>query len=398
MNTHQASTNGALYAHSSAANGSSTNGAVSEFTMSTYSGKVPSGSRSSLDRVASPNAHSRYPPAPTTPRSGDEDAEIGGVCGFFFRLPPKVRLWLSFGAWIATTVAVFLAIAFWKTEVFTGLDNLSSWLIKEEFTGYLIMFSLIVLTTVPPFPLYSTLMMLAGYTWGTWPGFVISYTSSLFGAIFVYYISRRFFGPSLTAVIKHMPTFARTVRAISRNPKLLFLVRLAPYPYNMMNVFLAACPGLRWRTYVGCTALSLLKVVIHTSIGSGIHSFKGYYGAEGSHETGTGEHVDTPSEARSRSIAKWSTIIGVVLCVLILLYLGHVARKAVDVELEDEEGDGSSNMVLPLHNRRHSGHERAAESNSDERAAFLVQGEDEDEDGVPMSEVHATDRPGIDRR
>ena len=199
-----------------------------------------------------------------------------------------------------------------------------------------------------------------------------------------------------------MPTFARTVRAISRNPKLLFLVRLAPYPYNMMNVLLAACPGLRWRTYIGCTAFSLLKVVVHTSIGSGIRSFKGYYGVDGDtagnggskgahpHRPGGGGggHIDTPSEMRSRNIAKWSTIIGVVLCVLILVYLGHVTRKAVDVELEDEEGGEVSHTVLPMHNRRHSGHERGTESSSDERAAFLVHGEEEeDEDGVAMSEA-----------
>jgi len=355
---------------------------------------------------------------------------MGSMCGFFLRLPPKVRLWLSFGAWIATTIGVLLAIAFWKTEVFTALDNLSLWLVDEEFNGYLIMFSLIVLTTirtyrqllfitvhdaerrspVAPFPLYSTLMLLAGYTWGTWTGFAISYTSSLFGAISVYYISRRFFGPSLAAILRHMPALARTVRAISRNPKLLFLVRLAPYPYNMMNVLLAACPGLRWRTYVGCTALSLLKVVVHASIGSGIRSFKAYYGvgredAKAGHPTdgGGGGTVDTPSEARSREIAKWSTIVGVVLGVLIFVYLGYVARKAVDSELEEEEGVGGrcggdepDDTLLPLHNRRHSGHERERGATPEERAAFLVHAPDEsDEDEeFAMSEVRLTNRTG----
>lgn len=106
--------------------------------------------QSATNRLVSP-VRPRYPPAPTTPREGgggDEGAEIGGACGLFLRLPPKVRLWLSFGAWIATTVGVFVAVAFWRTEVFTGLDNLSLWLVKEGFKGHLIMFSLIVLTTV----------------------------------------------------------------------------------------------------------------------------------------------------------------------------------------------------------------------------------------------------------
>lgn len=41
-------------------------------------------------------------------------------CGWFIALPPRVRLWLSFAAWGATTVGFIIAIAFWKAEVFNG--------------------------------------------------------------------------------------------------------------------------------------------------------------------------------------------------------------------------------------------------------------------------------------
>lgn len=66
--------------------------------------------------VNSPRAH--YPP-----RSSQENqSSLGCIdCGWFTRLPPKFRLWLSFGAWIATSVGFLLAVAFWKTEVFTGM-------------------------------------------------------------------------------------------------------------------------------------------------------------------------------------------------------------------------------------------------------------------------------------
>jgi len=236
--------------------------------------------------------------------------------------------------------------------------------------------------------------MLAGYTWGTWTGFLISYSSSLFGAIVVYFISRFFFGSSLVSLLRHMPTFARTVRAVSRNPKLLFLVRLAPYPYNVMNVLLAACPSLRWRTYIGCTGFSLLKVVIHTSIGSGIRSFKSYHGVG---EEGIDGEL-TEDEQRSSDLAKWSTVVGVILCLLLFVYLGHVARKAVDVELEDEDFDCPSNgSLLPIHHRLRddlprpsyspSRHQREP-STAEERMAFLspVGNDSDEEDGVEMSE------------
>ena len=210
-------------------------------------------------------------------------------------------------------------------------------------------------------------MVLSGYTFGTWEGFMISYLASIVGAIVVFGVSRRFFGTSLVRVLAHTPALARTVRAVSKNPKLLFLVRLAPYPYNVMNVLLAACPTLTMRRYVGCTGLSLLKTVIHTSIGAGIHSFTGYYGVpteDGTHE----EHSD--------SLARWSTGIGIALCILLLIYLGYVARRAVDGELEGEDCGESGSTVLPIYQSRgrdrvRSTRQSRLSSSPQERMAFL---------------------------
>jgi hypothetical protein len=90
---------------------------------------------------ASLAARPHYPP---TSSHGDE----ASGCACFTSLPPKVRLWLSFGAWIATSIGFIIAIAFYKTEVFTALDNLSLWLVNEGYNGYAYMFGLIVLTTI----------------------------------------------------------------------------------------------------------------------------------------------------------------------------------------------------------------------------------------------------------
>ena len=58
------------------------------------------------------------------------------------------------------------------------------------YTGQAIFGLLILLTTIPPLPLYSTLMVLSGYTFGVWRGFVVSYVASLSGAILVFVVSR----------------------------------------------------------------------------------------------------------------------------------------------------------------------------------------------------------------
>ena len=214
-------------------------------------------------------------------------------------------------------------------------------------------------------------MMLSGYTFGTWQGFIISYSASLTGAVVVFALSRHFFSTSLVKALAHSPVLARAVRAISKNPKLLFLVRLAPYPYNVMNVLLAACPSLTIRRYVSCTGLSLLKTVIHTSIGAGVHSFTGYYGVlptDGTHP----EHNDSHSD-----LARWSTVIGVVLCIILLIYLGYIARRAVNDELEGEECGETGSAVLPIHHPRGRSIVRSTRhsrlpSTSQERMAFLL--------------------------
>jgi uncharacterized membrane protein YdjX (TVP38/TMEM64 family) len=71
-----------------------------------------------------------------------------------------------------------------------ALDELSQELYKLGYQGQIIFGLLIFLTTIPPLPLYSTLMVLCGYTFGIWEGFVVSYIASLTGAIVVFIVSR----------------------------------------------------------------------------------------------------------------------------------------------------------------------------------------------------------------
>lgn len=131
---------------------------------------------------------------------------------------------------------------------------------------------------------------------------------------------------SISRWLNSCGTIKRVVRAIEKRPKLLFLIRLAPYPYNVMNCLLAASPTLTLHTYTVCTALSLFKVIIHTSLGASIHSFKEY-------------HIADPKQVADDSnadfVAQAWTIVGILLCVLILVYLSIVARRAVDDELDD---------------------------------------------------------------
>ncbi|KAI0721853.1 hypothetical protein C8T65DRAFT_538984, partial [Cerioporus squamosus] len=247
------------------------------------------------------------------------------------RIANLIKPWIPIILYIITTLGFLAAVSFWKVEVFQGLDELSRWLKSDTYLGYAVIFTLIFVTTFPPVPLYSTLIILSGYTFGAWTGAVISYGASLAGALVVFTLSRTFFRATISRWLSCTVTIKRVVRAIENNPKLLFLIRLAPYPYNVMNCLLAASPSLTLRTYTLCTALSLPKLIIHTSIGSSIHSFASYHAKHPG--SGSAEGDDDQGSALSH----YSAIAGIVLCLAIFVYLSYITRKAVDEELQDED-------------------------------------------------------------
>ncbi|KAI0036088.1 hypothetical protein K488DRAFT_10362, partial [Vararia minispora EC-137] len=255
-----------------------------------------------------------------------------------YLLPPRhirfcsmMRPWLPLLAYLSTTLAFVLAISFWRTELFAALDELSSWL-KDDPYGSAVMFALIFITTFPPLPLYSTLIVLSGYTFGALRGALISYFAALLGAIVVFLLSRHLLRDSITRWLSSIRSVKRVVRAIERRPSLLFLIRLAPYPYNVMNCLLAASPTLSFRTYTLCTALSLAKVGIHTTVGASVRSFAQMH----AQAAGAGDGQAQAQEQEQSQLGMYWTVVGIALCVGIVVYLGIVARRAVDEELGED--------------------------------------------------------------
>jgi uncharacterized membrane protein YdjX (TVP38/TMEM64 family) len=255
------------------------------------------------------------------------------------RLTHTLTPWIPLILYAITSLVFVVAIAWYRTELFVGLDQLSLYLQRDPEYGYAVLFCLIFLTTIPPIPLYSTLTVLSGYTFGAWTGAVISYCAALTGAVVVFIISRTLLRECISRWLASTVTIRRVVRAIEKRPKLLFLVRLAPYPYNVMNCLLAASPTLTFKTYTLCTALSLFKVIIHTSLGASIHSFADYDAAHKAQQ-------DDDDASNAHSLARIWTIFGVLLCVAIFVYLSIVARRAVDEEIGQEDTSTSADQNL----------------------------------------------------
>ncbi|OWT38600.1 cytoplasmic protein [Cryptococcus neoformans Bt1] len=285
---------------------------------------------------------------------------------------------MMFG-WVITTVAFFLAIAFWRGELFRALDKLSHYLAEQGIYGHLTFYVLIFITTIPPLPLYSTLIILSGYTFGVWQGFLVSYLASLSGAIVVFLVSRKMLRDTIVKCLASSSISMSLLHILPTHPHLLLLIRIAPYPYNLLNVILASSPTLTLQTYTGCTAVSLCKLVLHTWIGSGIHDLSESYGhgqSKGQEESKEGDGVDgqwpqdpdgvtgRPAQEGDTQTAKtWTTWVGIVLCIVLFFYLMHFAKRAVkkaqaeQAEMEEREREEREGLTSVYARRESEGEE-----------------------------------------
>lgn len=126
-----------------------------------------------------------------------------------WQMPQVLTPYVPFMAWAGTSLGFVVVFTFWRQELFTGLDTMSVSLAEMGLLGKTIMGAclpggppsrrpldvlkltaahrlratslglLIFLTCFPPLPLYSTLIILSGYAFGAWDGFVISYIAAL---------------------------------------------------------------------------------------------------------------------------------------------------------------------------------------------------------------------------
>ncbi|KAF8931900.1 hypothetical protein BGZ58_007359 [Dissophora ornata] len=128
------------------------------------------------------------------------------------------------------------------------------------------------LTAFPPLVGYSSLVTMSGYVYGFGFGLFIAYTSALLGSIACFYLCRRWFKVQVRALMAKKQSMKSVVKAVEkRGFKLMLLIRLAPYPFNVMNALLSAT-HIPLSTFALATAISLIKLALHVYIGSTLSS------------------------------------------------------------------------------------------------------------------------------
>ena len=251
--------------------------------------------------------------------------------------PPWLASYVPLLIWVGISVMSTTMVMLFHVQLFHALDVLSTTLRSLGLVGRVLFGMIIFVLTFPPMPLYSTMIVLSGFAFGMWQGFLVSYVAALTGAASVFVLSRTHLRAWMMRLLAHAGGLQRVIRAIELRPQLLFLVRLAPYPYNLLNMLLASSHVLTFRTYITCTALALPKLLVHTSIGASIESFASYHSA--ANET---QGAD-PSHKKTNTVRQVFGGFGIALCVGIFLYLYYVTRRAVDT-LDSDEGEDAESL------------------------------------------------------
>lgn len=221
----------------------------------------------------------------------------------------------------------------YRKEVFQGLETLSNKLKDMGYSGYILMSTLIFLSAFPPIIGYGTYQTLSGYTFGFEVGFPISYLSALTGAVICFSLSRIFIKARVTRMLSKYPNLEAVVRAVEKKGfKLFLLIRLSPYPFNLLNVLFAATE-ISLAHFAAGTAITLLKIGLHVYIGANLTSFA-------KHILGEDENM-TEGEIRAEKVKTFAVVVGSIISFAVMAYIYRVAKAAVkEANLGDEHQVG----------------------------------------------------------
>ncbi|KAI9289534.1 snare associated Golgi protein-domain-containing protein [Umbelopsis sp. AD052] len=214
-----------------------------------------------------------------------------------------------------------------KRQVFEGLENLSHAVEGMGAGGYVLIGSLIFLSAFPPMIGYGTYQTLSGFTFGFWRGFPLSYFGALAGSVTCFYLSRRWLKKRVTKMMSKYPRLEAVVHAVEKKGfKLFVLIRLAPYPFNIMNVMFSAT-NIPLTHYALGTAISLVKIAIHVYIGATLPSFAKHI---------LGEDDDEPMDTATEVFRYTAMALGSILAFGVMIYVYFVAKRAVEEVIQED--------------------------------------------------------------
>ncbi|KFH66918.1 hypothetical protein MVEG_07443 [Podila verticillata NRRL 6337] len=236
------------------------------------------------------------------------------------RLPERWRPYFWPGLWFGFVALVIGLLAGFHSKIFEALESIATFIKNLGPLGPPVIMTALFIASFPPMVGYSSIVTMSGYVYGFSFGFFIAYTSAFVGAMVCFYCCRRWFKAQARNLINKNQSLKSAVRAVEkRGFKLLFLIRLAPYPYNVLNLALSLT-HIPIMTFAAATALSLLKLSLHVYIGSTLSTL-----------TTPKDGDDTPDpNAGSKPLRIFVLVAGIILGVIVGAYVGLLAKHEID--------------------------------------------------------------------
>ena len=214
-------------------------------------------------------------------------------------------------------LVLFILFLIYHKQLIPLIEQFATTVKNLGFWGYLIATAMTFITAFPPIPGYGLSATFNGLVF-SWLGIIPTMVGAFLGACATFVLFRKI-GYSYTQklIAAHPKSFA-IVRAIEQEGfKLLFLIRLAPYPFNLFNA-LFGISHVPFLHFALATVLTLPKDIVDVAIGANVDAL-------------LSDLLDHPQPW------VWGvTIAFIVVAVMVTVWIGWIARRAVKRLREDE--------------------------------------------------------------
>ncbi|KAF9089376.1 hypothetical protein BGX23_006728 [Mortierella sp. AD031] len=283
-------------------------------------------------RIPRESSSSRTRPSPST---STPTSAFGSATGRFTkdslavlnslkaRLPEHVQPYFWLGLWFGTAMLILGLVIAFHSKIFHVLQALADLIKGLGPLGPPVIMLCLLATSFPPIIGYSSLVTMAGYVYGFVYGFVIVFSGALVGSIICFYLCRRWFKAHVRKLMAKNKSLKGVVRTVEkRGFRLLVLIRLAPYPFNVMNAILSAT-HIPLSTYIPATAISLVKLTLHVYIGSTLSTLAGGDGDKG------GENKDPNNHGKRLKV--FVLVMGIIFGIGLSVYIWIVASREIAI-------------------------------------------------------------------
>lgn len=203
------------------------------------------------------------------------------------------------------------------------LPRLEAWIGQQGWVGWAVFILLVVLGTSVFIP-DTVFALTAGVLFGFLGGAAVMCVAAMLTACLNFLVARRFLQATIRRWLERQPRLAAIERAVNREGlRFQFLLRLTPLSPVSVS-YLLGTTHTRFATFLVASLGILPGVVVEVYFG---HAAK--HLAQAAHDPGQHLHLHLIL-----------TIIGVIACGAVMVYLGRLARAAV-AEVEKTEPVGS---------------------------------------------------------